>query len=104
MTGSARSANPEEITFTAARLLGEHLQVNRCAYACVEADEDTFFLTGNYNSGVGSIVGRYTFSQFGQECLRLMRDGDPYVVADSNHDPRSPSLTNDRTRSPPSVH
>ena len=78
----------EEITFTVARALGRHLAVNRCAYATVEADEDTFELTGNYNDGVGSIIGRYTFRQFGEECLRLMRAGEPYVVADSATDPR----------------
>jgi PAS domain S-box-containing protein len=80
--------DPEEITFTAARALGEHLGVNRCAYASVEDDEDTFLLTGNYNDGVDSIVGRYTFRQFGEECLRLMRAGEPYVVVDSDNDPR----------------
>ena len=78
----------EEITFTAARALGKHLGVNRCAYATVEEDEDTFLLTGNYNNGVGSIVGRYTFRQFGAECLRLMRAGEAYVVEDSNEDSR----------------
>jgi PAS domain S-box-containing protein len=78
----------EEITFAAARALGQHLAVNRCAYATVETDEDTFTLTGDYNDGVASIVGRYTFRQFGEECLRLMRVGEPYVVADSASDPR----------------
>ena len=78
----------DEITHTAARLLGEHLTVNRCAYADVEEDEDTFNLTGDYNNGVPSIVGRYTFTQFGAECLRLMREGKPYVVEDSETDPR----------------
>ena len=78
----------EEITFTAARALGKHLGVNRCAYATVEEDEDTFLLTGNYNNGVGSIVGRYTFRQFGAECLRLMRAGEAYVVEDSDEDSR----------------
>ncbi len=34
--------DPEEITFTAAAALGRHLAVNRCAYATVEEDEDTF--------------------------------------------------------------
>jgi PAS domain S-box-containing protein len=81
-------SDPEEITFTAARALGQHLRVNRCAYATVEDDEDTFLLTGNYNDGVHSIVGRYTFTQFGEECLRLMRAGEPYVVCDSETDPR----------------
>ncbi|HEV3484673.1 MAG TPA: PAS domain S-box protein [Vicinamibacterales bacterium] len=80
--------DPEEITFTAAQALGQHLRVNRCAYATVEADEDTFLLTGNYTNGAESIVGRYTFAQFGRECLRLMRVGEPYVVADTEADPR----------------
>lgn len=80
--------DPEEITFTAARLLGEHLRVNRCAYATVEEDEDTFVLTGNYTEGTHSIVGTYRFRQFGAECLRLMRAGEPYVVSDSDNDPR----------------
>ena len=78
----------EAITFAAAEALGEHLAVNRCAYATVEDDEDTFVLTGNYTNGVPSIVGRYTFTQFGQECLRLLRAGEPYVVTDSDCDPR----------------
>jgi PAS domain S-box-containing protein len=78
----------EEITFTAATALGQHLGVNRCAYATVEEDEDTFVLTGNYNDGVHSIIGRYTFRQFGEECLRLMRAGKPYVVSDAEADDR----------------
>jgi PAS domain S-box-containing protein len=79
LRGLATSA---EIIATAARHLGEHLQVNRCAYATVEADEDTFDLGGNYLHGVASIVGRYTFTQFGAEALRLMRANLPYVVSD----------------------
>ena len=78
----------EEITFAAAKALGQYLGVNRCAYATVEEDEDTFALTGNYNAGVQSIVGRYTFRQFGEECLRLMRAGKPYVVTDAERDAR----------------
>jgi PAS domain S-box-containing protein len=78
----------EAITYTAARLLGDHLAVNRCAYATVHADQDTFDLTGNYTNGTHSIIGRYRFRQFGAECLRLMRAGEPYVVADARADPR----------------
>ena len=78
----------EDITFTAAKALGQHLGVNRCAYATVEEDQDTFVLTGNYNDGVHSIVGRYTFRQFGEECLRLMRVGTPYIVTDAQGDDR----------------
>jgi PAS domain S-box-containing protein len=81
-------SNPEEIVATAARLLGEHLQVNRCAYADVEDDQDTFNLTGDYNRDVPSIVGRYTFTDFGDEVLRLMRADEAYVVEDiETHQP-----------------
>jgi PAS domain S-box-containing protein len=80
--------DPGQITQDAARLLGEHLKVNRCAYADVEDDQNTFNLTGDYNNGVRSIVGRYTFDQFGVECLRLMRRNQPYVVHDSETDAR----------------
>jgi PAS domain S-box-containing protein len=83
-----RLVSSEDITYTAARVLGQHLDVHRCAYAFVESDEDSFGLTGNYTNGVPSIVGRYRFRQFGAECLRLMRAGEPYVVDDSETDPR----------------
>ena len=50
--------SPEEITLTLARLLGEHLGADRCAYAEVEADEDHFFIPGDYTrDGVETIVG-----------------------------------------------
>lgn len=78
----------EQVTYTAASLLGEFLGVERCAYCFVEPDEDTFILTGNYTRGVHSIVGTYRFRQFGAECLRLMRAGEPYIVSDSGSDPR----------------
>jgi PAS domain S-box-containing protein len=84
--------DPSEITQAAAELLGRHLQVNRCAYAEVEGDQDAFSLTGDYSQGVPSIVGRYHFSDFGAECLRLMRAGEPYVVEDSEVDPRTQSV------------
>jgi PAS domain S-box-containing protein len=78
---------PEEITVTLAQLLGEHLEVDRCAYAEVEADEDHFFITGDYTRGnVPSIKGHYSMSQFGTEVLRLMRADQPYVVDDVDND------------------
>ena len=80
--------DPEDISYTAASALGQYLEVQRCAYAFVEDDEDTFTLTGNYTNGVASVVGRYHFRQFGEECLRSMRAGEPFVVEDSEADPR----------------
>ena len=87
-------ADPAEITTTAARLLGEHLRADRCAYADVEADEDTFNLMGDYCRGVPSIVGRYKMSQFGVEALARMRANEPYVVEDVEmHQPPIEDLT-----------
>jgi PAS domain S-box-containing protein len=89
MDDAARAlVDAEEVTSTFARMLGEHLDVNRCSYATVEDDEDTFELSGNYTRGTHSIVGRYRFSQFGAECVRSMRAGEPFVVTDSRSDPR----------------
>jgi PAS domain S-box-containing protein len=81
-------SDPDEIVAASARLLGEHLGADRCAYAQVEADEDHFLLTGDYTRGVPSIVGRFAMSQFGAEALRLSRAGEPYVVEDVEDDPR----------------
>lgn len=87
-------AEPAEITGIYARLLGEHIGADRCAYAHVEADEDTFNLTGDYNNNVPSIVGRYRFSDFGAEALKLMREDRAYVVHDvDTHQPPLGDLT-----------
>ncbi|MBW3655155.1 MAG: GAF domain-containing protein, partial [Gemmatimonadetes bacterium] len=81
--------DPDQVVATAARMLGEHLEADRCAYAEVEADEDHFFLMGDYTRGdTASIVGRYAMSAFGAEALRLMRRDEPYVVEDMATDPR----------------
>lgn len=88
-------ADPQEITLTAAHLVGEHLHVDRCAYADVEADEDTMNLRGNYlrSPEIKSIVGRLRFGDFGEEVLRLMRKDEPYVVHDvDSHQPPVESL------------
>ena len=79
---------PDEVTATAARMLGEHLGADRCAYAEVEADEDHFRITGDYTRGVPSIVGRFAMSEFGAEALRLSRENEPYVVHDVEEDGR----------------
>nr|WP_166395318.1 PAS domain S-box protein [Rubrobacter marinus] len=80
--------DPDELTATAARMLGEHLDADRCAYAEVEADEDHFRITGDYARGMPGIAGRFAMSAFGTEALRLMRENEPYVVRDAEADER----------------
>ena len=79
---------PQDITQTAAAMLGGFLKVNRCAYAHVDEQLGTFTLTGDYTAGVPSIVGRYRSEDFGAEFVRLSRLGVSYVVDDAENDPR----------------
>ncbi|QJY45632.1 SpoIIE family protein phosphatase [Pseudonocardia broussonetiae] len=92
LAGLERALQPledaDEIMSTVARLLGEHLAVDRSAYAEAEADADHFTMTGSYARGLPPLTGRFAMSQFGAETLRLMRAGDPYVVSDASTDPR----------------
>jgi len=81
-------SDAEDITRTAAQALGQHMAVNRCAYAIVDDNEDTITLTGNYIDGVDSVVGPYAISQFAEDWLRHMRAGEPYLVSDSLADSR----------------
>jgi PAS domain S-box-containing protein len=76
-------SDPEEIKLAAARMLGEHLSADRCAYAEVEADENFLEITGDYTrSGTPSIVGRFSVDDLGPDVLRLMRENNLSVIND----------------------
>ncbi len=81
--------DPPELMQTTARLLAEHLHVDRCAYANVE-DEAVFDITGDYARGVPSIVGRWDVAAFGPSCVADMLANRAYVVDDTDADPRIP--------------
>ncbi len=80
--------NPEDIAVTAARMLAQHLAADRCAYAFVDDDEDGITLTGNYTHRLPAIGDRDRLRQYGAACQRLLRTGHPFVVKDSEADPR----------------
>ncbi|HVR52311.1 MAG TPA: GAF domain-containing protein [Pseudorhodoferax sp.] len=80
---------PAEVMTLTARMLGQQLGVNRCAYAHVDADQDHFEVLGDYTQGVASIVGRYAFSAFGTVVRDLMRADRPFVNDDVDRDPRT---------------
>lgn len=86
---------PADVMHITAEMLGRHLGANRCAYATVREDQDTFDLIGDFNDGVPSIVGTYRFADFGQEVLRLMRADQAYVNHDVDRDAATAST--DRT-------
>jgi hypothetical protein len=64
-TATSALSFPDEIIQTSARLLAEYLDVNRCACADVEDDEDTFNITGDHSRGI--IDGTKTVDQLRQE-------------------------------------
>jgi PAS domain S-box-containing protein len=86
---AARAASdPAEITYSAARLLGLHLRVDRCTYAEVEDDQDSLTVIGNFVDGVPSMVGSYTLRQFSSAASELLTSGHSFVVDDAETDPR----------------
>lgn len=78
----------EELMALATRLLGEHLCVDRCAYARTEADENHFVMSGDHATGLPPLPGRFAMREFGNGALAAMRAGEPWVVVDSLDDPR----------------
>ncbi len=80
--------DPAEIMTTVARLVGERLACDRCAYAEADPDEDHVTMTGSYVPGLPPLTGRIAMSDFSAEALRCMRAGRPYVLADAFTDAR----------------
>jgi PAS domain S-box-containing protein len=79
---------PDEIMSVTARMLGEQLKVNRCAYAEIRADEDNFRIIDDYTHDTFSTKGEHKLSDFGEEALRLMRENKPFIVTDIEQDER----------------
>lgn len=85
--------DPAEIMATTARMLAEHLVVDRCAYAEV-SDESVLFIIGDFARNRSGTAGHWSVGYYGDECRRLMLANEPYVVTDADADPRikSPDL------------
>ena len=83
-------AGHDEIVGACTRLLGLHLRVDRCTFNSIHEDEDTFEVVGEFNRHTTSLTGRRRLSDFGEEARRLLRSGEPYVVADIDTHPLAP--------------
>jgi PAS domain S-box-containing protein len=79
-------SDPVEMQEVTARLLGEHLGVNRVAYSVIEGDE--FIVTTSYNHGVAPIRGRRSLLAFGATLLEAYRRGESVRASDVRTDPR----------------
>lgn len=76
-------ADPTDVMAVIARLLGEHLQVSRCAYADVQPDTDYFTILHDYTSpGIASTTGNYHLSLFGPRAAADQRQGRTLVIYD----------------------
>lgn len=75
-----------EVQETAARLLGEHLGVNRVGYA--EIEDGRYVIRREYARGVAPLVGNGPSGTFGAALRDAYRRGDVVVVNDVAADPR----------------
>src|SRR5689334_9098138 len=79
-------SEPDDVQETAARLLGEHLQVNRVGYAEMEAHG--YVIRCEYTRGVAPLAGHGSSGTFGAALRDAYRRGETVVVNDVSVDPR----------------
>jgi signal transduction histidine kinase len=70
------------------RMLGEHLEAGRCAYADVEADGDTFTIRNDWTDGAPSSAGMYRLAAFGSRAVAELHAGRPLIVHDVDRELR----------------
>jgi PAS domain S-box-containing protein len=76
-------ADPTAIQRAAARVLGEHLDVERAYYAEVFDDEDTNLIHADYcGAGVRSIAGKHRLRDYGAFVAEAFRAGETVVTPD----------------------
>ncbi|HET9832031.1 MAG TPA: GAF domain-containing protein [Vicinamibacterales bacterium] len=78
--------HPVAIQDAAARVLGEHLKINRVHYAHIEGDE--FVISCSYVNGVPPLASRSPLAKFGAAMVDLCRRGETVVFDDVRSDPR----------------
>jgi two-component sensor histidine kinase len=74
--------DPDAVRSVAARVLGEHLGVDRVAYAEDEGDGETVVVRCNYTRGVPGIEGRYRTADYGRHFAEALRAGRTVVRPD----------------------
>lgn len=80
-------SDPEAVMALSTRLLGEHLDVDICPYADVDADGDIFHIRRDWTSpGISSIVGTYSLDDFGLAAAQAQRRGVALVTRNAIDD------------------
>lgn len=84
--------DPQRIKQTAARLLGEALNADRCGYARIEASDDWAVVEADWTRGfANSVVGRHHLGDFGPRMVSALRAGRVTRIDDVRLDPLSGS-------------
>lgn len=84
-------ADPDEVMWTAMRLLGDHLHASRSAYNEVDEKNDLIHAQRDYCTEGDSILGTSPLSSFGPALLDDLRAGRTAVITDSATDSRTAS-------------
>jgi len=79
-------SDPVEIQDVTVRLVGEHLGVNRVAYAVIDGSD--FVVMADYNQGVAPLRGRWPIVAFGARLLDAQRRGESVMVSNVRTDAR----------------
>jgi len=79
-------SDPADMQEIAARLVGEHLRVNRVGYAEIQGSE--YVIRREYVNGVAPLVGPTPSNTFGEALTEAYRRGDTVIVHNVRTDPR----------------
>ncbi len=85
--GLRRLDDPQQISFEAARMLGEFVGASRVGYAEDDGNGETITAARNYAAGVPAIEGCYRYDDYGAALLADLRAGRTNVRPDIANDP-----------------
>ncbi|WP_454884837.1 PAS domain-containing protein [Sphingomonas oryzagri] len=81
--------DPADISFEAARILGEALEVSRAGYGLIDPARETITIERDWNAeGVKSLAGVLRFRDYGSYIENLKR-GEDVIIPDARLDPRT---------------
>lgn len=81
--------DPADISFEAARIIGEALEVSRAGYGLIDPRRETITIERDWNAdGVSSLAGVLQFRDYGSYIDDLKR-GEDVIIPDARLDPRT---------------
>lgn len=84
-------ADPAELAYAAAEILGRHLRVSRAGYGLVDPVNETITIERDWNApGIQTLAGVLRFRDYGSYIEHLKR-GQTVVIADAELDPMTAS-------------